>query len=193
MTPRASDQHRHHNHPPKPPCRAGGQLSPPHHTPPRHGRLRACGRAKPGHRRLLGKHRRDRERGALPLFPSFNYPLCDANHSLTHHPTTHTQIPPLWQIDGRLSGPYNRVTTDLLPRLRALVSDIISSRREALRAGDTAAAGSADLLGVLLMEGEKEGVEGGGSGRSFSDEDIQVRGGGVDHHRIYPPSPGHTS
>ena len=83
---------------------------------------------------------------------------------------TANEIPPLWQVDGRLSGNYQRVTTDLLPRLRALVSEIIANRREALHAGGVgaaAAAGSADLLGVLLEEGAN------GAGASFSDEDIQ--------------------
>ena len=66
-----------------------------------------------------------------------------------------------------------------MPRLRALVSEIIANRREALRtggAGAAAAAGSADLLGVLLEEGASgAGGEGGegGEGASFSDEDIQ--------------------
>ena len=72
---------------------------------------------------------------------------------------TANEIPPLWQISPRLSSNYVAVTEKLLPRLRALVSDVIAQRRkEDLQGGGGV---SSDLLSVLVQQ---EGL---------SDEDIQ--------------------
>ena len=72
---------------------------------------------------------------------------------------TANEIPPLWQISPQLSSNYVAVTEKLLPRLRALVSDVIAQRRkEDLQGGGGV---SSDLLSVLVRE---EGL---------SDEDIQ--------------------
>jgi len=40
------------------------------------------------------------------------------------------EIPPLWQISPRLSSNYVKVTDELLPNLRELVSEVIDARRD---------------------------------------------------------------
>ena len=42
---------------------------------------------------------------------------------------TANEIPPLWSIAPPLSPNYRKVTTDLLPRLRSLVAEVIRERR----------------------------------------------------------------
>ena len=61
------------------------------------------------------------------------------------------EIPPLWQISPRLSYNYVRVTDVVLPKLRALVSEVIEARRAE---GEEAQSkrNRADLLGVLVEE-----------------------------------------
>lgn len=61
------------------------------------------------------------------------------------------EIPPLWQISPRLSYNYVRVTDVVLPKLRALVSEVIEARR-AEGAEAQAKRNRADLLGVLVEE-----------------------------------------
>ena len=64
------------------------------------------------------------------------------------------EIPPLWQISPRLSRNYIRVTDFLLPTLRELVAEVISSRRlkQDLSASSPQASSKADLLGVLVTQ-----------------------------------------
>lgn len=61
------------------------------------------------------------------------------------------EIPPLWQISPRLSYNYVRVTDVVLPKLRALVSEVIEARRAE---GEEAQSkrNRADLLGVLVEQ-----------------------------------------
>ena len=77
---------------------------------------------------------------------------------------TANEIPPLWSISPELSPNYRKVTTELLPRLRALVAEVIRERRatKGFAEGDaTAADDRADLLSVLVRDGD------------LSDADIQ--------------------
>ena len=60
------------------------------------------------------------------------------------------EIPPLWQISPRLSFNYVRVTDVLLPTLRRLVAEVITTRRKSV--GIDESKESADLLGVLVEE-----------------------------------------
>jgi cytochrome P450 len=60
------------------------------------------------------------------------------------------EIPPLWQISPRLSFNYVRVTDVVLPNLRSLVAEVISTRRKSV--GIDQRKESADLLGVLVEE-----------------------------------------
>ena len=68
------------------------------------------------------------------------------------------KVPPLWQVSPRLSGNFQRVTTELLPTLRGLVAELISQRRASeeraqeaeAKAEAKAEVASADLLGVLI-------------------------------------------
>lgn len=60
------------------------------------------------------------------------------------------EIPPLWQINPRLSFNYIRVTDVLLPNLRSLVAELITTRRNSI--GIDGRKESADLLGVLVEE-----------------------------------------
>ena len=63
------------------------------------------------------------------------------------------EVPPLWQISPRLSSNYVRVTDFLLPNLRELVAEVISTRRQ-LEATDASSAGRADLLSVLVGQND---------------------------------------
>jgi len=88
---------------------------------------------------------------------------------LTRIVATANEIPPWWQIDGRLSGNFRRVTGYLLPALRDLVGEVIAARRAELEAQELDTPEDrrpppADLLGVLLSSST-----GGGT---LSDEDI---------------------
>lgn len=78
---------------------------------------------------------------------------------------TANELPPLWSISPSLSPNYRRVTEELLPKLRALVGEVIAERRQrdAARGEDALGAPSdtADLLSVLIKDG------------GLSDEDIQ--------------------
>lgn len=81
---------------------------------------------------------------------------------------TANELPPLWSISPALSPNYRRVTGELLPRLRALVAEVIAEKRRALddeggeRAGEPRVDDKSDLLSLLIRDG------------SLTDEDIRA-------------------
>ena len=75
---------------------------------------------------------------------------------------TANEVPPLWSIAPALSANYRKVTTELLPRLRSLVAEVIAERRALDEQQQAAATGvgdggdaptdRADLLSVLIRD-----------------------------------------
>jgi cytochrome P450 len=70
---------------------------------------------------------------------------------------TANEVPPLWSIAPALSANYRKVTSELLPRLRTLVSQVIAERRQRDK---QAAAVTANTAAGAAGVGESEGDDG---------------------------------